>query len=498
MQHTKLITIVFAALVFLTALLSGPPSFDATDGAEFAVCGANLQIAHAPGYPLFLLMIRIFSILFSPVYGHLRLLNCFLAALSAVIGIQTFKKNNISYFPAMGGLSLFLFSAPIMSQFNSLEVYPLAIILVLSAMALQNTKLSSYASAMAIFAGHPVALLLSPLYFRLKQKWYLYLIMLIPLTLYFYIPLRAGGCRIAHYGHPTTITNLIGYFTMYSGRLSIPSIQRLLTALKFISLPTGISLLTLSAFGGKLSIKKDIPILLSCLFLASYELPDPAGQLWILLLPLSLRAASGIQNIYSQFKNKQNLFKLIILLMILVSAVAGTIAADRTKDNIALTWTLDIMNSIPLNSVYRTVAHDTFYAAYAVYTLNIRPDIILSDPYGCFFEFSPPAPISTSIGNRTVYISRAWDRTESFSLQGLLFAPKTISVDSVNWDKFGIFMYEWSSPDPMAMDIVSEAWMRRMIQEEDETLRNYYYEIAIQNAATPTTRERIKDAHQNL
>jgi len=156
------------------------------------------------------------------------------------------------------------------------------------------------------------------------------------------------------------------------------------------------------------------------------------------------------------------------------------------------------MNSIPPNSIYRTVSHDTFYAAYAVYTLNIRPDIILSDPYGNFFEFSPQAPISTSIGDRTVYISRAWNRTDSFSLHGLLFAPETIITDSVNWNKFGIFVCEWSSPDPMAMDIVSEAWMRRMIQEEDETLRNYCYEMAMQNAATSTTRERIKNAQQNL
>ena len=498
MQHTKLITIVFAALVFLTALLSGPPSFDATDGAEFAICGANLQIAHAPGYPLFLLMIRFFSMLFSPVYGHLRLLNCFLAALSAIIGIQAFKKNNISYFPAIAGLSLFLFSAPIMSQFNSLEVYPLAIILVLSAMTLQNTKLSSYASGMAMFAGHPVALLVSPLFFKLKQKWYFYLLMLIPISLFFYIPLRAGSCRIAHYGHPTTIHDLVGYFTMYSGRLNAPLLERLLRSIKFINIPTGIALLTLSIFGGKLTIKKDLPIFLAFLFLASYELPDPAGQLWILLLPLSLRAASGIQNIFARFQNKQNLFKIFILLVILISAVTGTIAADRTKDNIALTWTLDIMNSIPPNSVYRTVSHDTFYAAYAVYTLNIRPDIILSDPYGNFFEFSPPAPISTSIGDRTVYISRAWNRTDDFSLHGLLFAPETIQTHSVNWNEFGIFIYEYSSPDPMAMDIVSEAWMRRMIQEEDETLRNYCYEMAMQNAVTPTTRERIKNAQQNF
>lgn len=498
MQNTKLAISFFAALVFLVALLSGPPSFDATDGAEFAISGANLQIAHAPGYPLFLLVIRIFSLLFSPLYGHLRLLNCFLAALSAIIGIQAFKKSNVSYFPAIGGLSLFLFSAPVMSQFNSLEVYPLAIFLVLFAMAMQNTRLSLYASGMAMFAGHPVAILNSPLFLRLKQKWYLYLTMLIPLTLYIYIPLRAGVSRIAHYGHPTTINNLIGYFTMYSDRLNDPSLERLIRAIEFINIPTGITLLALSLFAGKLTTKRDLPIFLSLLFLASYELPDPAGQLWVLLLPLSLRAASGIQNICSSFKNRQKIVKIIIILAILISAITGTIAADRTKDNIALTWTLDVLNSIPPNSIYRTVSHDTFYAAYTVYTLKIRPDIILSDPYGNFFEYSPPPPIPTTIGGKVVYVSRAWNRSYSFSLQGLVFAPESIQTDSINWDKFGIFMIDGSSPDPMAMDIISEAWMRRMMQEENETLRNYYYDMALENASTILTRERIENAKQSL
>ncbi len=89
MHSRKLIILACAMGIFLIALLSGPPSFDATDGAEFAVCGSELQIAHPPGYPLFLMLIRLFSMIFSPLYGHLRLLNCFIASAALIAGMSS-------------------------------------------------------------------------------------------------------------------------------------------------------------------------------------------------------------------------------------------------------------------------------------------------------------------------------------------------------------------------------------------------------------------------
>jgi len=486
MRSRILLILGVSAGFFVLVLLTGPPAFDATDGAEFAVCGSELQIAHAPGYPLFLMMIRLFSVVFSPLYGHLRILNCFLGAAAAVVGTAAFRKAGYSFTASAAGTVLFLTSAPVLSQFNSLEIYPLAIVLVLLAIYMKDSVLSPYISGMALFGGHPVSLLSGSLFVSFKRKWFL--LLLVPATLYLYIPLRSGACRIAHYGHPHTLESLIGYFTMYSGRLSVPSFARLATALGFVGIPA-LSVFTLLAVaGGRFRAQRDLPIIAALLFLASYNLPDPAGQLWILLLPLSIRCTEGIQSLFAG----TSLIKAGTAAILLTATVSGILSADRTDDDIAMRWTTDIMSSLQQRSIYRPVAHDAFYAAYAWHTLGFRHDVILSDPYGNYFEFSPPPPIPPEVGGRTVQISRAWNRSESFSLQGLIFSPTGVAQKSPNLDQMAIFGFRGRSPDPMAMDIVAEAWMRRMIQEDDPALEDSFFLKALEFSATPLTRSRIE------
>ncbi len=281
MRSKILIVFGVSAVFFLLTLVTGPPSFDATDGAEFAVCGSELQIAHAPGYPLFLMIIRVFSIALSPLYGHLRMLNSFLGAVATMLGYTAFRRLNISFLPALAGTVLFIASASVLSQFNSLEVYPLAIVLVMSAL--------------------------------------------------------------------------------------------------------------------------------------------PAG------------------------------------------------------------------------SIYRPVAHDTFYAAYAQRIPGFRKDILLSAPYGNYFEFSPLGLVPPLISDRTVHISRARNRTEDFTLQGLIFNPSQQLIPRApNFNGMAVFRFQGRSPDPMAMDIIAEAWMRRMIQESDPVLSDSFYTKALVFAATKLTRRRIE------
>jgi hypothetical protein len=488
MRTRILIVSGVSAIYFLLTLVTGPPSFDATDGAEFAVCGSELQIAHAPGYPLFLMIVRVFSTVLSPLYGHLRMLNSFLGAVATALGYIAFRKLNIRFLPALAGTVLFLTSAPVLSQFNSLEVYPLAIVLVMSAICLKGTALASYASGMALFGGHPVSLLSAPLFVSLRKRGALLPALLIPATLFLYIPLRSGACRTAHYGHPGTINTLFSYFTMYSGRFHVPSAERLWHSLESIGIPGLLVFAFLAAAGGRFKLNRDISIVAAVLFLSSYQLPDPAGQLWILLLPLSVRSAFGIQFLLS----RNTAVRIATAVSVLIAVAAGIPGADRTADDIALRWTTDVMSALPAGSVYRPVAHDTFYAAYAQRILGFREDILLSDPYGDFFEFSPPGSIPPVIGDRTVHISRAWDRTQDYALQGLIFSPTGLMPGPPNFNGMAVFRFHGRSPDPMAMDIVAEAWMRRMIQESNPVLADSFYRIALEFSATKLTRRRIE------
>lgn len=489
MSIGKLTVLLISASVFTTALLTGPPSFDSTDGAEFAVAGSRLEIAHAPGYPLFLMFIRVASMVLSPLYGHLRIINCIAGALVFAISFKAFRKLGTDLSSSICASVLFISAAPVMAQVNSLEVYPLAMLLTFSAILLRETRLMAYATGMAVFAGHPVSILCAPLMtpssFRLKPLLYTGLI---PASLLLYVPIRALSSTVAHYGHPFSSARLADYFTMYSNRLAVPSMERLVEALSSMGIITGAVILLFSVAGGKLRFRQDIPAFLALLFLASYEMPDPAGQLWVLLLPVAFRCARGIERLTSN----SGVNHLIILIPVLLSAVSGTVISNRSNDDIALMWTMDVMRQIPHGDVYRPVAHDAFYAAYAVHSLGIRSDIILSDPMGNYFELPVPAPVPPVIGDRLVHISRAWDRTDAFELKGLIFHPRGLPGFEPDWESMDIFNFNGTSPDPMAMDIVAEAWARRMVQETDPELRDSFYTRAIEFAATELTGRRIE------
>ena len=122
----KLVLFLMSAAVFAAALLTGPPSFDSTDGAEFALCGSRLETAHAPGYPLFLMIVRIASMTMSPLYGHLRLINCLLGALLVPLGAWAFRVAGAS--PRGAAAAAFLFATMEValkfagSTFNSLQL----------------------------------------------------------------------------------------------------------------------------------------------------------------------------------------------------------------------------------------------------------------------------------------------------------------------------------------------------------------------------------------
>lgn len=489
MQSRFPVILGLASAVFLIALLTGPPSFDATDGAEFAVCGSELQISHAPGYPLFLMILRLVSIVLSPLYGHLRLINCIVGALLIPVSLAAMKKFSLSFRSSVTASVLLITAAPVMAQINSLEVYPVAMLLTLAAIAMRNTELNGYSAGMALFAGHPISLLCTPMMFRVRPTLKTVLTFLIPLTLLLYIPLRAGSCSLAHYGHPVTFEGLVKYFTMYSGRLSVPSLSRLADALSFIGPVSGWVFAATALAAGKFKPARDLPWVLALIFLASYQLPDPAGQLWILLIPLTFRSAEGIDRLMSFSK----ILGWILAAAVMVSAFNGIMLADRSEDDIAIRWTTDVLSEIPPGSIYRPVAHDTFHAAYATSILGMRKDIILSDPFGNYFELQLQVPAPVQIGERSIHISRAWNREPEFMLQGLIFHPAISNGFQPDWESMDIFRYSGYSPDPMAMDIVAEAWARRMIQTDDSIISDSCYIRAMEFASTELTGRRIAD-----
>ena len=152
-----------AVAIALICFLSGPDRFDAVDGAEFAVAGRNMDIAHPPGYPLLLFLVRSTGAVTGYSYTGLRLLSCLLAALAYPLLRKAFESLGASRAGSLAGSFLFLCLPPVLSQTCILEVHSLAILLAAWAVSARNSPAGPYLFSLAVFGGHPTSAVLLPL-----------------------------------------------------------------------------------------------------------------------------------------------------------------------------------------------------------------------------------------------------------------------------------------------------------------------------------------------
>jgi len=481
---------ILSLLTGLIVLLAGPVRFDAIDGAEFAVAGCRLDIAHPPGYPLFLWLVRLTGMTFGHSYVLLRLLNCVLAAAAYWIGILAFRSLGAGRAGSLAGPLLLLTLPPVLSQMVILEVHTLAILLILCAIAYRSTRAGPYLFSLAVFGGHPAALILFPLVIseRMRSRWLVPA--LIPVSLWFYTPLRASLAGVAHYTRPDSIPHLLSYFGLYGNRLSAPSLDGLAMAAAGIGLFTGLLFVLLAVTGAGKSKRILLAVLTGLLFLSVYQADDIDSMAWILLLPVSLLAARGISRAW----NVNRTVRAAVILSVIAVVLSGLKGAERSGDNSAWLLSRDMLGSVGPGSVYCTISHDTFYLAYLLDTDDLRPDVIPSDLYGNYFHLDLDHPLPADVGGREVYSTRAWT-DPGFTLEGLLFVS---SDHDIEWDRFDIFRFEGRIVDRRTRDGIAEAWIRRALQEPDRVAADSLGRIALYWASTGTTVERIEGLLENL
>jgi len=480
---------ILSLLTGLIVLQAGPVRFDAIDGAEFAVAGCRLDIAHPPGYPLFLWLVRLTGMTLGHSYALLRLLNCVLAAAAYWIGTLAFRSLGAGRAGSLVGPLLLLTLPHVLSQMAILEVHTLAILLILIAIAYRNTRAGPYLFSLAVFGGHPAALILFPLVFseRMRSRWLVPA--LIPVSLWFYTPFRASLAGVAHYTRPDSIPHLLSYFGLYGNRLSAPSLEGLAMAAAGIGLFTGTLLILLAAAGTGKSKRIPLAVLTGLLFLSVYRADDIDSMAWILLLPLSLLAARGISRAW----NVNRTVRAATIVLVIASSLSGLKGAERSGDNAAWLLSRDMLGSVGPGSVYCTISHDTFYLAYLLDTDDLRPDVIPVDLYGNYFHLALDHPLPAYVGDREVYATRAWT-DPGFALEGLLFAS---SNHEIEWERFDIFRFKGKVVDRRTRDGIAEAWVRRALQEADRTAADSLGRIALDWASTGTTADRIAGLLEN-
>lgn len=477
--------LISAAAVSCIAWFTGSDAFDFIDGSEFALCGRNLELPHPPGYPMFIFFLRLFSLPCANLdYGCFRIASAVFAGAGVIAAYAALRSFRCGRAGAIAGSLLLFTLGPVLGQLNIVEVHGFGILLILTSLALRNSRSGPYFFSLSLFAGHPLSALFLPsvLTGRFRQKWVLFA--LIPLSLWMFIPIRSTFQAVCHYSHPANISLLWNYLTLYDSRLTLP----VLNGLEALYRSTGaVSLAVLGIlvlYSRKWSWGLFLTATAGLLFLSTYAIPDTASLLWILLLPLAIWAAIGLNRMISGGKYE----RAAAWILLAVSMLSGISHASRRNDTAASVIARDFIRGAGSEAVFVSVGMTTFHTAYLLEVEDRRPDILPMDVYMCFFRIPPPAELPHSISGRRVYATRGWDQ-DDLSLSGLLFSAGDVTV---NWSIYDIFRYEGDVHDIFASDEIAELWARRAIQSADESERLICEEEALNHVENRIAEERIR------
>lgn len=471
------ILILFAA-VSAIAMLSGPPSFDALDGAELTLAGSDLSLAHPPSYSLFLMALRLFP---GNGYGSGRLFCAMAGGLAAALAFVAVGGSTGPGYRFAASLLLVL-SPTVLLQTNTVEVYGPALCLLLAAYLLRRTAAGPYSFGLSVFGGHPLCILLAPVCLcRSWRRWWPSF--LIPAGLLLYVPVRSSSFATLnpHYTRPETLDALRAYFGMYSGRLSPGSLE-------WLGLLGPATLVVMALMAGLAATGRPRPaelltLLLSLAFISFYRVPDPSGMAFPVAFSLWLPACRGIERLAS----RRGWGSSTVLAFFCASQVIlGVTGSWRGGDRIARTLACDMMRQVPQAGVYCTTGHETFHAAYLLDLEDRRPDLIPVDTYGNYFSLELREPFPESLGTHPVTATRAWNSPD-LHLSGLIFRK---GAGTVRWEEMDFFADGASSPDAFAMDLAAEAYARRAVQSAGSE-RDSLAELARSTGRTATTLDRL-------
>lgn len=481
------LVLIVAAAISAAAWFTGSSGFDFIDGPEFVLCGTNLELPHPPGYPLFIFMLRLFSVIIPCMnldYACLRIASAIFAGGGVIAACAAIRSFRCSRAGALSGSILLFTLGPVLGQLNIVEVHGFAILLVLTALALRNSPAGPYFFSLSLFGGHPVSVLFFPsIVSRIfKRRWVLFGI--IPLSLWLFIPIRSTFQAVCHYSYPANVPLLWNYLTIYGSRLTVPALR----GFEALYRSTGVISLTVIGififYSRRWSPGLFLTAAAGLIFLSSYSIPDTASILWILLVPLTIWASLGLGRMLSSGVYK----KTAAWILLLASILSGISHASRRNDTAAPLITRDFIRGTAPEAVFVSVGMTTYHTAYLLEVEDIRPDILPMDAFKCFFRIPPPSELPDHISGRRVYATRGWDQIE-LHLNGLLF---TSEGDTVDWNIYDIFRYEGDVHDIFASDEIAELWARRAIQSEDENDRIICEEKALNYVENRIAEERIR------
>lgn len=224
-----------AAMAALVALLvyvrTLPPTFTGGDSAELITAAYTLGIAHPPGYPLFCLLGKLFTLIvpFNTIAWRVAFMSAFFGASTCFVVSLLITKVTGKWFAGLAGAVMLAVSSEFWKWSVVVETYTLnAFLMVLCILALlvwQETRRSKYLYLFAVayglglcnhhtmhFMGPVFALFILSVDHRPWQRWQVYAwVTVIGVgiwgLIHLYLPLRAMAGPYSNWGNPQTWEN---------------------------------------------------------------------------------------------------------------------------------------------------------------------------------------------------------------------------------------------------------------------------------------------------
>lgn len=401
--------------IFYIYIYTTHPVFKTNDSPETTVASVTLGIGHPPGYPIFVLLAKIFSYL--PIGNYAFKINIFSIFLSILVLFFTYKILKLMYvkifadnYPllmvyffifilgfsyifwnqaieAKGGIYilnllflsiLFYYSIKLFYKFNFAHLYLLYFIFSLS--------LSNHWPSMIILL--PIFIFFLFRYrIKLKANHYLFILFFLALgiTPYLFLLIRASSGPILNWGNPDNLKTLLWVILRKAYVFPVaPDLKVYLYQLKefvlFTFWKSSFIFCLFSFFGFIILYKKNknlfvffiLAYLIIVFFVVFYNRTkeDVLYLLDIFLLPsiyiLILISSIGILGILNKFNTnlKRFLFHILILILLIFMFIHNFRLNNNTKDFFLYDYGNAILNTIDYNGIYIGDGDDNLMPVY--------------------------------------------------------------------------------------------------------------------------------------
>lgn len=429
---------ISAALpAFILYWITLAPTVTSEDSGELITAAYTLGIAHPPGYPLWCILAKVFTLLpVGSVAYRVNLLSACLGALAVGVLALLALRFTRSFWPSLLAALLFAASRDFWSQAVIAEVYTLNLLITLLLLlfliyfddTLRTRWLYAAASTLGIgLTNHstlgPLSLVfLAWVFLRqpslLRRPVFvanLLIAFLLGLSIILYLPMRSLTDPVMDWGNPETLSSMMDHLSRKQYEVGVEARPRTVigqATLLFHFLETFSAQFTpiiciLVLLGCREHMKRERPtflLLLVVFGMTSY------GFIWLLnyipdrqnlhLTQVFFLPAFGIAAIWiamafarisrwveDRFASLPRLQTLAIrgsgVLILAQAAFSHFEANDKSQCYLAEDWGRNILNTLKPNAIIiPTSDHSTFPILYLQTVEGLRPDVLIADKYG--------------------------------------------------------------------------------------------------------------------